>query len=72
MEFEYLSSKEIDLRQVGEFERYIESKVKQGREISVIHLAARVGGLYANMKDKVGFYEDNMLINMNVLKSCHK
>ena len=24
------------------------------------------------MKDKVGFYEDNMLINMNVLKACHK
>jgi len=38
----------------------------------VIHLAARVGGLYANMKDKVGFYEDNMQINMNVLKACHK
>ena len=38
----------------------------------MIHLAARVGGLYANMKDKVGFYEDNMLINMNVLKACHK
>ena len=46
--------------------------MKKGKEISVIHLAARVGGLYANMKDKVGFYEDNMLINMNVLKSCHK
>ena len=38
----------------------------------MIHLAAKVGGLYANMKDKVGFYEDNMLINMNVLKACHK
>jgi GDP-L-fucose synthase len=46
--------------------------VTQGREIHVIHLAARVGGLYANMKDKVGFYEDNMSINMNVLKACHK
>ena len=67
-----MSSKEVDLRELGYFERYIESKGKKGREISVIHLAARVGGLYANMKDKVGFYEDNMQINMNVLKACNK
>ena len=38
----------------------------------MIHLAARVGGLFANMQDKVGFYEDNMQINMNVIKGCHK
>ena len=38
----------------------------------VIHLAARVGGLFANMLDKVGFYQDNMLINMNVLRCCHE
>lgn len=37
----------------------------------MVHLAARVGGLFANMKDKVGFYEDNMHINMNVIYACH-
>ena len=58
--FEYLSSKEVDLRNETQVEKYFESKVQKGREIYVIHLAARVGGLYANMKDKVGFYEDNM------------
>jgi hypothetical protein len=31
-----------------------------------------VGGLFANMGDKVGFYEDNMLINLNVLKEAAK
>ena len=70
--FEYLSSKEVDLRNETQVEKYFESKVQKGREIYVIHLAARVGGLYANMKDKVGFYEDNMSINMNVLKYCNK
>ncbi len=38
----------------------------------VIHLAARVGGLFANLSDKVGFYEDNMLINMNIVRACHR
>ena len=38
----------------------------------VIHLAAQVGGLFANMEDKVGFFEKNMAINHNVIKSAHQ
>ena len=38
----------------------------------MIHLAAKVGGLFANMQDKVGFFEINMLINMNVIRACHQ
>lgn len=38
----------------------------------VIHLAARVGGLFKNMNEKVEMYEENTLINMNVLKACHE
>lgn len=38
----------------------------------VIHLAGRVGGLYANMENKLEFLEDNVLINMNVLHNCYK
>jgi GDP-L-fucose synthase len=37
----------------------------------VIHLAAKVGGLYANMKDKVGFWTQNLSINNNVIKLSH-
>lgn len=33
----------------------------------VIHLAARVGGIHANMNAKAQFYEDNALINTNVI-----
>jgi GDP-L-fucose synthase len=37
----------------------------------VLHLAARVGGLFANMNDKVGFYRDNMRMNENVIHTCY-
>jgi len=37
----------------------------------VIHLAARVGGLFANMADQIGFFEQNLAINQNVVKCCH-
>jgi GDP-L-fucose synthase len=33
----------------------------------VYHLAARVGGIYANTTQKPGFYRDNVLINTNVV-----
>ena len=38
----------------------------------VIHLAAKVGGLFANMNDKVGFFESNLAMNSNVIKASHK
>lgn len=36
----------------------------------VIHLAAMVGGLFRNLKYKVEFYRENVLINDNVMESC--
>jgi GDP-L-fucose synthase len=41
------------------------------RPDKVIHLAAKVGGLFANSNDQVNFFEVNMQINMNVVKACH-
>ena len=32
----------------------------------MIHLAAKVGGLFNNMEHKVEFYNDNIIMNMNV------
>jgi len=37
----------------------------------VIHLAACVGGLYKNMNQNVDMFEQNMLINYNVIKCAH-
>ncbi|HMN69292.1 MAG TPA: GDP-L-fucose synthase [Bdellovibrionales bacterium] len=38
----------------------------------VFHLAAKVGGIKANMADPVGFYEVNNRITMNVFAAAHK
>jgi GDP-L-fucose synthase len=38
----------------------------------VLHLAANVGGLFKNIKFKVEMLQDNVLINENVTKCCHK
>jgi len=37
----------------------------------VIHLAANVGGLFKNMENPVQMLEENLLINLNVVKAAH-
>ena len=66
--FVFLSSRDGDLRDF----KQVEALFEKHKPTYVIHMAARVGGLYANMKDKVGFYEDNMQINMNIIKYSYK
>jgi len=60
----FLSSKDGDLtdRKATEaiFEKY--------KPTHVIHLAAKVGGLFANMAEKVEFYRINILMNDNVME----
>jgi len=61
-------SKELDLRdrlQVDEF-------FSKQRPEYVIHLAARVGGIAANMAYPVEFLTDNMQMGMNVIDSSFK
>ena len=36
----------------------------------VFHLAAKVGGIYANSNYKADFYSDNVLINTHVVNEC--
>jgi len=38
----------------------------------VIHLAANVGGLFKNMSKKVNMFEDNLIMNFNILKASHE
>jgi GDP-L-fucose synthase len=40
--------------------------------VFVIHLAAKVGGLFRNMNNKIEMYLDNIKMNNNVLEVCHK
>ena len=66
--FIFLSSKDCDLKN----EDSVEELFKKYKPNYVIHLAAYVGGLYRNMKEKVDMFEKNILINQNVIKNCHK
>lgn len=64
----FLSSKDCNLCNYEETYQFF----KNVRPTYVIHLAASVGGLFKNMNQKVSMYEDNTLINLNVLKCCHQ
>ena len=62
----YLSSKDGDLRDRKATETIFETN----KPTHVIHLAAKVGGLFANMREKVEFFRENILINDNIMECC--
>ena len=62
----FLSSKDGDLRKREDTEKIFQEK----KPTHVIHLAAKVGGLFANMAEKVEFFRENILINDNVMECC--
>ena len=62
----FLSSKDVDLRNKEETYKLFEKE----RPTAVLHLAAYVGGLFANMAKKVEFYRYNTLINDNIMEAC--
>ena len=61
-----LSSKECDLAKSAS----IIASLEPGRVDTVIHCAARVGGVKANTDYVADFFDDNMKMNMNVMKAC--
>ncbi|KIJ16320.1 GDP-L-fucose synthase [Paxillus involutus ATCC 200175] len=63
----YASSRDADLRDPEQALRLFEKH----QPTHVIHLAALVGGLFANRERKMTFLRDNMLINDNVLHTAH-
>jgi len=62
----YLSSKDCDLTNIKKVEWLISSYQPD----VVIHLAARVGGIQDNIKYPADYFDDNILINTNILKVC--
>ncbi|KAI6220374.1 GDP-L-fucose synthase [Aphelenchoides fujianensis] len=66
--FVFLSSKDCDLTDIKACRELFE-RVKPTH---VIHLAARVGGLFDNMSHNLEFFQKNMTINENVLRCCHE
>ncbi|KAG8934683.1 hypothetical protein FRC01_001084 [Tulasnella sp. 417] len=63
----FATSKDGDLRDP----KATEAMFAKYKPTHVIHLAALVGGLFKNMKYKLTFLRDNMLINANILESSH-
>ena len=64
----YISSKDYDLTDLKQV-RVMMSDYKPN---SVIHLAARVGGIVDNINHPVDYLEENVLMNTNILKACHE
>jgi GDP-L-fucose synthase len=64
----FASSKDADLRDRASTKAMFD-RIKPTH---VIHLAAMVGGLFRNLKYKVEFYRENILINDNVMECCRE
>jgi GDP-L-fucose synthase len=68
-DFVGLTSKDADLR---EYTQTLDVFKKHMPFDTIIHVAANVGGLFKNMRIPVEMYEDNMRMNMNVLRAAHE
>jgi len=64
----YISSQDFDLTNQNDVERMFDLHNPD----TVIHLAAKVGGLLDNIEHPVSHLDDNLLINTLVLKYAHK
>ena len=72
-----LNSKVCDLRDKTSteniFKLYTDKNIQKEYVVDkVIHTAAKVGGVGANMNYKGEFFYDNIMINTNVIESCRK
>jgi GDP-L-fucose synthase len=67
-EWIFLSSKDCDLTNYEDVD-ILFNKIKPKY---VIHLAANIGGLFKNMREKTKMFKDNILMNENVLSACNK
>mmetsp|Transcript_62 Transcript_62/g.160 ORF Transcript_62/g.160 Transcript_62/m.160 type:complete len:320 (-) Transcript_62:236-1195(-) len=64
----FLSSKDGSLIDKASCEAIFEKY----KPTHVIHLAAKVGGLYGNMRANVEFFRENQMMNDNIMDCCHK
>ncbi|CDJ53621.1 GDP-L-fucose synthetase, putative [Eimeria brunetti] len=64
--FIFVGSKEADLRVWHD----TEALFQKYQPSAIIHMAAKVGGLYENMRNNERFLRDNVLINTNVVRAA--
>lgn len=68
----YHTKDDVDLLDPKKTMDYITYHVKHSDVDTVIHCAAKVGGVQANMKDNKGFFIENFVINNNIIESSYK
>ncbi len=66
-----LSSKDCNLLHYEDTYQTFAKLCTQYEITGIIHLAAQVGGLFKNLHTNVRMFEENMIINMNVIKAAH-
>jgi GDP-L-fucose synthase len=66
-----IGSKDVDLTDNFETLKFFENAAFEGVD-AVIHCAAKVGGLGANLRSPVDFFESNVRINSNVFEAAAK
>jgi len=64
----YISSKDYDLTS----EKDIIKLFKSNNYHTIIHLAARVGGVHHNIEEPVKYFEENVLMNTLLIKHAYK
>ncbi|GMO69631.1 MAG: GDP-L-fucose synthase [Treponemataceae bacterium] len=60
------ASSELDLLNYGDIENYL----RRNRPDMIIHCAGKVGGIQANMTDMYGFFTNNAIMGINLVKSA--
>ena len=66
LDISYMSSKDCNLLDYDQVLEYFWNEEPE----CIIHLAANVGGLYKNMNQKVEMFDDNIQMNLNVIKAA--
>jgi GDP-L-fucose synthase len=67
-----ITSKDANLTIPYEAENVIRGKMFINKIDSVIHTAAKVGGVGDNMSNQATFFYKNIMMNTNIIESCHK
>lgn len=68
----YHTKTELDLLDNKKTLDYISYHVKHNGVDTIIHCAAKVGGVQANMKNNKGFFIENFVLNNNVVEATFK
>ena len=64
----YISSKDCDLTDIKSVQWLISSYTPD----IIIHLAAKVGGIQDNIAKPAEYFDDNIIMNTNILKVSHE